>query len=173
MDRLVGYPLHDIMAPGVDQDLKDWVGLKLFRLIWRQMFEFGVLHADPHPGNYLVTHHPKLGILDFGSVRVFEPAVRLGYLRTARALLAGDAAAVGDAVVDLGFVDAGDDPAPFVEILRIVCEPVLVDRAYDPRDYDVVERGSRSARSLSHRLYKAPGHQVLPSCGRSPVSTGT
>jgi predicted unusual protein kinase regulating ubiquinone biosynthesis (AarF/ABC1/UbiB family) len=109
-----------------------------------------------------VTHHPKLGILDFGSVRVFEPAVRLGYLRTARALLAGDAAAVGDAVVDLGFVAAGEDPAPFVEILRIVCEPVLVDRAYDPRDYDVVERGLQISQiKLSHRLYKAPGHQVF------------
>ena len=162
MDRLDGYPLQDIMAPGVDQELKDWVALKLFRLIWRQMFDFGVLHADPHPGNYLVTHHPKLGILDFGSVRVFEPEVRLGYLRTARALLAGDEAGVGAAVTALGFVDPGDDPKPFVEILRIVCEPVLVDRAYDPRDYDVVERGLRISQiKLSHRLYRAPGHQVF------------
>ena len=55
-------------AQGLDR------GVKLFRLLWRQMLEFGVLHADPHPGNYLVTHHPTLGILDFGSVRVFEPA---------------------------------------------------------------------------------------------------
>jgi predicted unusual protein kinase regulating ubiquinone biosynthesis (AarF/ABC1/UbiB family) len=162
MDRLDGYPLQDIMAPGVDQELKDWVALKLFRLIWRQMFDFGVLHADPHPGNYLVTHHPKLGILDFGSVRVFEPAVRLGYLRTARGLLAGDEAAVGAAVTALGFVDPGDDPAPFIEILRIVCEPVLEDREWDPRDYDVVERGLRISQiKLSNRLYRAPGHQVF------------
>jgi predicted unusual protein kinase regulating ubiquinone biosynthesis (AarF/ABC1/UbiB family) len=162
MDRLDGYPLQDIMAPGVDQELKDWVALKLFRLIWRQMFDFGVLHADPHPGNYLVTHHPKLGILDFGSVRVFEPEVRLGYLRTARALLANDVAAVGAVVTALGFVDPGDDPAPFVEILRIVCEPVLEDRDWDPRAYDVVERGLRISQiKLSHRLYRAPGHQVF------------
>src|SRR4029079_1557230 len=56
MERLEGYPLQDIMAPGVDQDVKDWTGVKLFRLLWRQMLEFGFLHADPHPGNYLVTH---------------------------------------------------------------------------------------------------------------------
>ncbi len=162
MDRLDGYPLQDIMAPGVDQDLKDWVAIKLFRLLWRQMFELGALHADPHPGNYLVTHHPRIGILDFGSVRFFEPEVRLGYLRVARGLLAGDDAAAGAAATDLGFVERGDDPAPFIEILRIVCEPVLVDRPYDPRDYDVMERGLRASQiKLSHRLYKAPGHQVF------------
>jgi len=162
LDRLEGYPLQDIMAPGVDQDLKDWVGLKLFHLLWRQMFTFGVLHADPHPGNYLITHHPRIGIMDFGSVRVFEPEVREGYLRTARGLLAGDDAAVGAAVTALGFVHPGQDTAPFVEMLRIICEPILVDCEFDPRDYDVVERGFRISQiKLSHRLYKAPGHQVF------------
>jgi len=162
MDRLDGYPLQEIMAPGVDQELKDWVALKLFHLLWRQMFTFGVLHADPHPGNYVVTHHPKIGILDFGSVRVFEPVVRLGYLRTARGLLAGDDAAVGAAATALGFVNEGQEPAPFIEMLRIICEPILVDREYDPRDYDVVERGFRISQiKLSHRLYRAPGHQVF------------
>jgi predicted unusual protein kinase regulating ubiquinone biosynthesis (AarF/ABC1/UbiB family) len=162
MDRLDGYPLQDIMAPGVDQELKDWVAIKLFHLLWRQMFTFGVLHADPHPGNYLVTHHPKIGLLDFGSVRVFEPAIRLGYLRTARGLLAGDDAAVGDAVTALGFVHPGQTTGPFVEMLRIVCEPILADREYDPREYDIVERGLRISQiKLSNRLYRAPGHQVF------------
>jgi predicted unusual protein kinase regulating ubiquinone biosynthesis (AarF/ABC1/UbiB family) len=162
MERLEGYPLQDVMAPGVDQGLKDWTALKLFRLLWRQMFEFGLLHADPHPGNYLVTHHPTLGILDFGSVRAFEPEVRLGYLRVARGLLSGDADAVGAASVALGFVGPGQDPAPFVELLRIVCEPILVDRPFDPCDYDVIERGMRIAQiTMSNQLYRAPGHQVF------------
>jgi len=162
MDRLEGYALQDVMAPGVDQELKDWVGVKLFRLLWRQVLEFGVLHADPHPGNYLVTHHPRIGILDFGSVRVFEPEVRLGYLRMSRGLLAGDDAVAGAAAADLGFIQHGDDPAPFVELLRVVCEPILVDRPYDPRDYDVMERGLRASQiTLSHGLYRAPGHQVF------------
>ena len=162
MERLEGYPLQDIMAPGVDQDVKDWTGVKLFRLLWRQMLEFGFLHADPHPGNYLVTHHPTLGILDFGSVRAFEPAVRLGYLRVARGLMAADGAAVGAACVDLGFVAPDQDPAPFVDLLQIVCEPILVDRPFDPNEYDIVERGMRIAQiTMSNQLYRAPGHQVF------------
>ena len=62
----------------------------------------------------------------------------------------------------LGRAICRDDPAPFLELLRVVCEPILVDRPYDPRDYDVMERGLRASQiTLSHGLYRAPGHQVF------------
>ena len=79
MTLVEGYPFPDILGPGVDQSLKDWVALKYFRVLWRQIFEFGVLHTDPHPGNYLVTFHPKLAILDFGSIRIFPEEIRKAY----------------------------------------------------------------------------------------------
>jgi predicted unusual protein kinase regulating ubiquinone biosynthesis (AarF/ABC1/UbiB family) len=160
MDLLDGYPLAEIAAPGVDQDIKDWLGEKLFRLTWRQLLEFGVLHADPHPGNYLVTHHPRLGLLDFGSVRRFEPPLRLAYLRLARAILARDDRAMGDALTTLGFVDA--DPAPVVAIVHLICEPLERDVATDPRRFDVVARGWEAGLlAEQHRLTRTPGHQVL------------
>ena len=76
---------QDILAPGVDQQLKDWVAVKYFRVLWRQIFEFGILHTDPHPGNYLVTHHPHLCMLDLGSVRVFPEPIRARVRRPRRA----------------------------------------------------------------------------------------
>jgi len=85
MSALDGYPLQEILAPGVDQELKDWVAIKYFRVLWRQIFEFGMLHTDPHPGNYLVTHHPRLCMLDFGSVRVFSEADPCRVSRASRA----------------------------------------------------------------------------------------
>ncbi len=162
MRALDGYPLQDILAPGVDQGLKDWVATKYFRVLWRQVFEFGVLHTDPHPGNYLVTHHPHLGILDLGNVRVFEEPIRRAYLDLARAMLADDTAALGDAFVRLDFLDAGDDPAPLIRILRLVLEPVLRDADYDPRNYGAVERAMEVAQiGLEHRIFKSPGHRVF------------
>ncbi len=88
MHAVEGYPLNDILSPGVDQTLKDWVAIKYFQVTWRQIFEFGMLHTDPHPGNYMVTHHPRLCMLDLGSVRVFEEPIRRAYLDLASALLA-------------------------------------------------------------------------------------
>ena len=162
MEFLEGYPIQDIMAPGVDQSLKDWVAVKLFRLLWRQVLEFGALHTDPHPGNYLVTHHPKLGILDFGSVRLFEPAIRIAYCRLARALLARDDREIGAALVVLGFVPPAQEPAPLIEMIRIMCEPLERDAPFDPRAFDVMERAGRVAQvALAHRIFNAPAHQVF------------
>jgi predicted unusual protein kinase regulating ubiquinone biosynthesis (AarF/ABC1/UbiB family) len=150
------------MAPGVDQELKDWVAVKLFTLLWRQVLDFGALHTDPHPGNYLVTHHPRLGMLDFGSVRLFEPPVRTAYRRLARGLLAHDDAEIGAALADLGFTAPGADPAPLVRMIHILCEPLERDGPFDPRQFDVMERAGQVAQvAVAHRIFKAPAHQVF------------
>jgi predicted unusual protein kinase regulating ubiquinone biosynthesis (AarF/ABC1/UbiB family) len=162
MEYLEGYPIQDIMAPGVDRELQDWVGIKLYRLLWRQVLDFGMLHTDPHPGNYLVTHHPRLGILDFGSVRVFEPEIRRGYRRLAHALLAHDDDEIGGAMLDLGFMAPGDDPRPLVEMIHIVCEPLVRDVPFDPNGFDIMERAGRVAQlALAHRIFRTPAHHVF------------
>ena len=57
MSRLEGYAFSDILKPGVEQSLKDWVAIKYYRLLWRQIFEFGVVHTDPHPRRKAVDAH--------------------------------------------------------------------------------------------------------------------
>jgi predicted unusual protein kinase regulating ubiquinone biosynthesis (AarF/ABC1/UbiB family) len=162
MSRIEGYPFADILGPGVEQSLKDWVALKYFRTLWRQVFEFGMLHTDPHPGNYLVTFHPKLAILDFGSIRIFPEPIRKGYHDLARAILARDEAAMANCFVRLGFLDKGDDPKPMVRIMYIVFEPVMIDRPYDPRTFNSVEKGMEIASiGFEARIFKAPGHRVF------------
>jgi hypothetical protein len=64
--------------------------------------------------------------------------------------------------VPLGFLDADDDPAPMIRIMRIIFEPALVDRDYDPKQYQSVERGMEVAQiALEHRIFKSPGHRVF------------
>jgi len=121
-----------------------------------------VLHTDPHPGNYLVTYHPKLGILDFGSIRVFPPEIRKAYHGLAAGILDGDDDAVAGCLVRLGFMDADDDPKPLLRIMRIIFEPVLVDQEYDPRKYDSMDRAMKITQiGFENRLFKAPGHRVF------------
>ena len=92
------------------------VARKYYRLVWRQILEFGVLHTDPQPGNYLVTYHPKLGILDFGSVRRFSEHVRRSSLQLAEGIIARDDHAIASALVKLGYLDRSQDAAPMVQI---------------------------------------------------------
>jgi predicted unusual protein kinase regulating ubiquinone biosynthesis (AarF/ABC1/UbiB family) len=157
-----GYKLADILAPGIDQELKDWVAIKYFRTLWRQVFEFGTLHTDPHPGNYLVTFHPKLAILDFGSIRIFPEDIRRAYLALARGLLDRDRARMGQALLTLGFIGPDDDPEPMIQMLDVIFEPAFHDRPYDPREYNSVERAmSAAAIKFEHRVFRSPGHAVF------------
>jgi predicted unusual protein kinase regulating ubiquinone biosynthesis (AarF/ABC1/UbiB family) len=162
MSFVDGYKLADMLNPGVDQELRDWIAVKYFRTLWRQVFEFGTLHTDPHPGNYLITYHPKLGILDFGSIRIFGDAIRVQYLALARALIDRDRPGAARACVALGFIGEGDDPEPMLDMLDLVFDPIYEDRDYDPRDYDTVDRAMRiAAISLEKRVFKSPGHSVF------------
>jgi predicted unusual protein kinase regulating ubiquinone biosynthesis (AarF/ABC1/UbiB family) len=160
MDLLEGYPIDHVMAPGVDPGLKEWTAVKLFHLFYRQLLEFGVVQTDPHPGNYLVTHHPKICMLDFGCVRTLEPAIRRGYVRLARGLAAGDDAEIAAAGRDLGFVDR--DPTVFVRVMRLAGSPLIHDAEFDPRTHDVMALATEATRiGLAGEPLLAPGHDVF------------
>jgi predicted unusual protein kinase regulating ubiquinone biosynthesis (AarF/ABC1/UbiB family) len=162
MSFLDGYPLADVLAPGVDQELKDWVATKYFRTVCRQLLHFGVLHTDPHPGNYLVTHHPRLGILDFGAIRVFPEPLRRSYHRLARALLGGDRREMGEACRALDYLGEDDPAEAVIEILETLLEPLLEDRDYDFSRYRSLDRALQVATvALENGLYRAPGHRVF------------
>ena len=162
LDYVEGYPLRDALAPGVDPDVKDWLAVKYFEVTWQQIFSHGVLHADPHPGNYLVTYHPKLAMLDFGSVRFFSDALRDAHRRLALAVLQRDEAAMAGCFVELGYLDADADPEPLIRIMYLIFEPVLEDRIYDPRDFHSLDKTREVTDiGLRHRLFKAPGHRLL------------
>jgi predicted unusual protein kinase regulating ubiquinone biosynthesis (AarF/ABC1/UbiB family) len=150
------------MGPEVEAELREWVAVKIHQFAWRQILEFGMLHTDFHPGNYLVSHHPRLGVLDFGSIRRFPEPVRKANLQVARAILSGDDKSLAAAMVKLGYLDRNQDAAPMVKIIHILFEPMRVDRAVDPLEYDTVGKASKVGElALENRLYKSPAHSVF------------
>ncbi|MHB8383124.1 MAG: ABC1 kinase family protein [Candidatus Binataceae bacterium] len=162
MTYLDGYPLADVMGPEVDLDLRAWVARKAHAMVWRQILEFGVLHTDFHPGNYVVSYHPRLGILDFGSIRRFAPVVRKSYLKVARGIVDRDDRAIGIGMQELGWIERGHDPAPMIEIIHILFEPMMAEREFDPADYDSVAKATRVGEiAFQHRLYSSPAHSVF------------
>src|SRR5690606_33366341 len=136
MSLIEGYPLADILKPGIDQEMKDWLAIKYFRVTGRQIFEFGTLHTDPHPGNYLVTFHPRLALLNLGSIRLLPEPIGRACPGLAVAPLRRVARAMQRHLVTLGSLDAGAEPAAMGETRPLAFEPVLVDRVYDPAEYD-------------------------------------
>jgi ubiquinone biosynthesis protein len=162
MTYIDGYRLADIFSEAADLELRTWVARKYYELVWRQILEFGVLHTDPQPGNYLVTWHPRLGVLDFGSVRHFSETVRRASLQLAEAIIERNDRSVAAALLKLGYIDREQDPAPMVRIIYILFEPVITDRMYHPNEYDAVAKAAMVGElAFEHKLYKSPRHSIF------------
>jgi len=162
MTYIDGYPLADVFGEASDPELRAWVARKYYKLVWRQVLEFGVLHTDPQPGNYLVTYHPHLAILDFGSVRRFSDQVRRSSIQLAQSILKRDDRGVGAALLKLGYLDRGQDPAPLVRVIYILFEPVITDRPFHPDEYDAIGKAAAVGEmAFEHKLYKSPRHSIF------------
>jgi predicted unusual protein kinase regulating ubiquinone biosynthesis (AarF/ABC1/UbiB family) len=64
---LDGTPLSRIISDGSQQD-RDRAGILLVRFLFSGPARAGLLHADPHPGNFRLLDDGRLGVLDFGAV---------------------------------------------------------------------------------------------------------
>jgi ubiquinone biosynthesis protein len=73
-----GHKVTDLAAQrdiGIDPEA---VARLLVDVYFVMLFEHGVFHADPHPGNFLVRSGPELVILDYGAVEHVTPALADG-----------------------------------------------------------------------------------------------
>jgi predicted unusual protein kinase regulating ubiquinone biosynthesis (AarF/ABC1/UbiB family) len=71
-----------------------------------------LLHADPHPGNYMLTADGRLGVIDFGSIAALPHGTPPILGRVSRLALRRDAAAVLDELRAAGFVTGKFHPEP-------------------------------------------------------------
>lgn len=70
MDWLDGYHLKEFLATNPSQEVRNSIGQALWDFYHFQMHELKAVHADPHPGNFLFTSEGKLGIIDFGCIKI-------------------------------------------------------------------------------------------------------
>ena len=92
---------------------------RLSDAFWYQMLRGGMLHADPHPGNYRILPDGRLGILDFGCVKVFNEGFLTAFADMVRHRMEGDTAKLDAAMVALGLLNDPNDEAERRDMYRI------------------------------------------------------
>ncbi|MGH7025229.1 MAG: ABC1 kinase family protein [Caulobacteraceae bacterium] len=128
MDWLEGQGLFAFK--NADLATRNRVARLLFEAWWAPLTHIGVIHGDPHLGNYSFTPGAgRLNLLDFGCIRVFPPAFVGGVARLFRALVAGDREGEAAAYRAWGFKDLSDDLMDVLGIwARFIYAPLLDDR---------------------------------------------
>jgi predicted unusual protein kinase regulating ubiquinone biosynthesis (AarF/ABC1/UbiB family) len=86
----------------------------------QMMLVDGLFHADPHPGNLLVTNDGRLVLLDFGMVVRVETEMRRTLIRTALAAVGRNSKGVIDGFYELGIVEPGTDMSTIQRLIDVL-----------------------------------------------------
>ncbi|HYO57468.1 AarF/ABC1/UbiB kinase family protein [Archangium sp.] len=73
LELLQGRTLKDWVVSEPSAEERYRVARQLILAIYAPFFTAGEMHADPHPGNFMVLDDGRLGLLDFGSIKRFSP----------------------------------------------------------------------------------------------------
>ena len=101
MTWLEGEPLLNWKSHS--QEDKDRLAIRMFRTWYVPFYSYGVIHGDPHLGNYTVRPDGSVNLMDFGCVRIFPPRFVRGSIELYRALMTDDLARAVAAYEDWGF----------------------------------------------------------------------
>jgi predicted unusual protein kinase regulating ubiquinone biosynthesis (AarF/ABC1/UbiB family) len=123
-----GTPLSAIISDGT-QEQRDHAGLLYCRFLFSGPARCGMLHADPHPGNYRLLEDGRLGVIDFGAVDRLPGGFhrRIGVLMRIGTLL--DIDQIMKALREEGFIRAGVeiDAESLQSFIVPIAQPLIED----------------------------------------------
>jgi len=120
-----GTPLSAIIASG-SQDERNRSGSLMALLHYSAPARAGLLHADPHPGNFRMLPDGRLGVVDFGAVARLPGGYPVPLGRLTRLAVDGDAEGVLALMRELGFVrpDIEVTPREVMDYLGPIVDPL-------------------------------------------------
>jgi predicted unusual protein kinase regulating ubiquinone biosynthesis (AarF/ABC1/UbiB family) len=113
-----------------DLETRNRIARVLFEAWWTPLIKLGVIHGDPHLGNYTFAGEAdRLNLLDFGCIRIFEPSFVAGVVSLYGALISGDRDAQMAAYQSWGFKGLKPELMDTLNIwARFIYGPLLDDR---------------------------------------------
>lgn len=134
------------------------VALTMFNAWYVPFYNYGVIHGDPHLGNYTFQPDLKLNLLDYGCVRVFRPDLVAGVIKLYRALHDNNIDLAIEAYGAWGFKNPSKE---LIEILniwaRFIYAPLLEDRARLIEETNTGTYGRQTANKVHAELRKIGG----------------
>jgi predicted unusual protein kinase regulating ubiquinone biosynthesis (AarF/ABC1/UbiB family) len=150
-----------------DLAIRNVLGTAMFTAWWFPFSRYGVIHGDPHLGNYTVFEadgRPAgINLLDYGCIRIFAPKFVGGVVDLYRGLLGGDDDLIVHAYETWGFKGLSRQVIEALNIwARFIYGPLLEDRVRTLADgIKPSEYGRREAFRV-HQLLKQRGPVTVP-----------
>jgi len=159
-----GEKLDDAINAVADPAERDALAHRFVSLFVHLFHEQFTLHADPHPGNFLLSPEGDIVLLDFGCVKDFEPELADDVLRMLVAFWDDDMPRLESLLRKVGFGREGmdwPDHALLSEYLNMVLEPIAHDGPFRFADFEVAARIRAFVRRNLSFLKMVPPPELL------------
>lgn len=118
--------LQKVEAP---QEERDDLAYLLFQAWYVPFYRYGIIHGDPHPGNYLQDNDGMLHVFDLGCVRFFSGNFVASVIELYQALLTNDRDRAVQAYKSWGFTNLTNDVIDIItQWAELLFDPLLDDK---------------------------------------------
>lgn len=165
MTWLEGSPM--LAHTQADLETRNRLATAMFRAWWYPFSHYGVIHGDPHLGNYTVFEENRaptgINLLDYGCIRVFPPSFVGGVVDLYEGLRRDDPARVVHAYETWGFKGLSKDLIDILNIwARFIYGPLLEDRVRKIAEGVSAAEYGRKQAFLVHKGLKEKGPVRVP-----------
>ena len=161
MTWLDGRPLMRRLEEDPPQEERNQIAEALFRAWYVPFYRYGVIHGDPHPGNYQVRPDGHVNLLDFGAIRVFPAKFVRGVIDLFEAVRDNDMEKSRHAYQSWGFTDLTDEKMEVLNLwAHFLYEPLVQDRVRRIQESDDTQFGREIAERVHAGLKRTGG--VMP-----------
>ncbi|MBN1412008.1 MAG: hypothetical protein JW969_14265 [Spirochaetales bacterium] len=177
IDGIRAYDMDKYAETGLDMKTVAENGA---RSVLRQVFEFGVFHADPHPGNFFILKGNIIAAVDFGIVGYVDDQMKRELVNAATAFMGRDASRLIRVFRDLNIIEDSVDthrlqhdlgklinyyyhiPLAELDITKLFFELTDIIRKYNifiPSDFVLMVKALATVESFGRRL--DPGFDII------------
>ena len=144
-----------------DPAARNELAMNMFRAWYVPFYCYGVIHGDPHLGNYTVRPDRSINLLDFGCIRVFPARFVKGVIDLYDSLKTGNQEKAVEAYRTWGF---GNPSKELVDVLniwaRFVYAPIMDDRTRRIEETNSGHYGRETAAKVHAELRRVGGVEV-------------
>ena len=130
MDWINGLHLKEFLQTNPSQELRNKIGQALWDFYNFQQHELRAVHADPHPGNFMITPDEKLGVIDFGCIKEMPDDFYLPFFSLISSDVVSNKEKTIEAFRKLEMIHATDTPSQvefyykaYLEMIQLFAKP--------------------------------------------------
>ncbi|HEU0118862.1 MAG TPA: AarF/UbiB family protein [Alphaproteobacteria bacterium] len=137
------------------------IAINMFRAWYTPFYYYGVIHGDPHLGNYTVRKDNSINLLDFGCIRVFKPELVQGVITLYSALRDKKPELAVEAYKAWGFTNPSKELVRILNIwAQFIYAPLLEDKTRLIEETNTGLYGRETANKVHEELRKIGGVEV-------------